>query len=90
VERTTELLRDIWKRGTMVSDIESGSPLGTPIIEVPSSKIIIEVVDIMLRNGVSSILVSEKNTAIGIIDQKGILEKVLKEGKDPKKPLQPK
>jgi len=85
VERATELLRDIWKRGTWVSEIDSGGPLGTPIVEVPGSKTILEVVNIMLRNGVSSVLVSEKNTVTGIIDQKDILEKVLKGGKDPKK-----
>jgi len=85
VERATELLRDIWKRGTLVSEIDSGGPLGTPIVEVASSKTILEVVDIMLRNGVSSVLISEKNTVTGIIDQRDILEKVLKEGKDSKK-----
>jgi sugar-specific transcriptional regulator TrmB/CBS domain-containing protein len=85
VERATELLRDIWKRGTLVSEIETGGPLGTPIIEVPSSQTILTVVDTMLRNGVSSVLVSEKNTIVGIIDQRDILEKILKKGRDPKK-----
>ena len=85
VERATELLKDIWKRGTLVSEIETGGPLGTPIIEVPSSQTILTVVDTMLRNGVSSVLVSEKNTVVGIIDQRDILEKILKKGKDPKK-----
>jgi sugar-specific transcriptional regulator TrmB/CBS domain-containing protein len=85
VERATELLRDIWKRGTLVSEIETGGPLGTPIIEVPSSQTILTVVDTMLRNGVSSVLVSEKSIVVGIIDQRDILEKILKKGKDPKK-----
>jgi sugar-specific transcriptional regulator TrmB/CBS domain-containing protein len=85
VERATELLRDIWKRGTLVSEIDSGGPMGTPIIEVSSSRTALEVVDIMLKNGVSSVLVNEKNTVVGIIDQRDILEKILQKGKDPKK-----
>jgi CBS domain-containing protein len=39
----------------------------------------------MLKNGVTSVLITEKNTVAGIIDQKDILEKVLKSRKDPKK-----
>ena len=85
VERATELLKDIWKRGTLVSEIYSTGPLGTPVVEMPSSKTILEVVDTMLKNGVTSVLITERNTVAGIIDQKDILEKVLKSRKDPKK-----
>lgn len=85
VERVTELLMDIWKRGTLVSEIYSSGPLAAPIVEVPSSKTILEVVDFMLENGVTSVLVNEKKAVVGIIDQKDILEKILKSRKDPKK-----
>lgn len=85
VERASELLNDIWKRGTLVSEIGSGGPMGTPIVEVSSSNTILEVVDIMMKNIVSSVLVSENKTAKGIIDQRDILDKVLRARKDPKK-----
>jgi len=85
VGRASELLRDTWKRGTLVSEIDSGGPMGTPIIEVSGSNTIREVVDVMLKSGASSVLVSEKNTVSGIIDQRDILEKILKRGKDPNK-----
>jgi signal-transduction protein with cAMP-binding, CBS, and nucleotidyltransferase domain len=85
VERASELLNDIWKRGTLVSEISSGGPMGTPIVEVSSSNTILEVIDIMMKNVVNLVLVSENNTIKGIVDQKGILEKVLIGRKDPKK-----
>jgi CBS domain-containing protein/sugar-specific transcriptional regulator TrmB len=85
VERASELLNDIWKRGTLVSEISSGGPMGTPIVEVSSSNTILEVIDIMMKNVVNSVLVSENNTIKGIVDQKDILEKVLIGRKDPKK-----
>ena len=85
VERAAELLRDIWKRGTLVSEIETGGPLGTPIVETAGSKTILEIVDLMLRNGVTSVLITEKDKVTGIVDQKDILEKVLRSRRDPKK-----
>jgi len=85
VERASELLNDIWKRGTLVSEISSGGPMGTPIVEVSSTNTILEVIDIMMKNVVNSVLVSENNTIKGIVDQKDILEKVLISRKDPEK-----
>lgn len=85
VERASELLNDIWKRGTLVSEISSGGPMATPIVEVSSSNTILEVLDIMMKNVVNSVLVSENNTIKGIVEQKDILEKVLIGRKDPEK-----
>jgi len=85
VERASELLNDIWKRGTLVSEISSGGPMGAPIVEVSSTNTILEVIDIMMKNVVNSVLVSENNTIKGIVDQKDILEKVLISRKDPEK-----
>jgi len=87
VERANELMNDIWKRGTLISEIDSGGPMGTPVIEVPGSCSTLDVVNSMLTNGVSSVLVCEKDTVVGIINQKDIMEKILKSGKDPKKTM---
>lgn len=84
VERANELLSDIWKRGTMVSEIGS-SPMGATVAEASSSDSILKITDIMLKNNVSSILISKSNDVIGIVGQRDILEKVLKAGKDPRK-----
>ncbi|HEY4675006.1 MAG TPA: CBS domain-containing protein [Candidatus Bathyarchaeia archaeon] len=84
VERANELLSDIWKRGTMISEIGS-SAMGTAVAEVSSSDSVLKIADVMLKNSVSSVLVSDSKSIIGIVDQRDILEKVLKAGKDAKK-----
>ena len=87
VERANELLSDIWKRGTLISEIGSSGSMGTPIIEVSETNTLLEVIEIMLTNSVRSVLVNRNNHIIGIIDQKDILEKILKTQKDAAKVL---
>jgi len=82
IERAREILNDIWKRGTLISEIGSSKLTRTPI-EVSSSSTILEVVDTMLKNSVSSVLVRKDDNILGVIDQKDILEKVLKTQRDP-------
>ena len=83
LERTNELLKDIWKRGTAISEIGSTGSMGTPVVEVSDSTFVPEIVDVMLKNNVRSVLVNKNNTIIGIIDQKDILDKVLRANRNP-------
>jgi sugar-specific transcriptional regulator TrmB/CBS domain-containing protein len=83
VERANELLNDIWKRGTNLSEIGSAASMGTSIVEVPDSNTILEVVEVMLKNNVRSVLVSRNKNIVGIIDQRDILDQILKAKKDP-------
>ncbi len=85
VERTGELLNDIWKRGTNITETASENLTGTPTVEVPSSSSIKEVAETMLKNSVTSVLVTENHTVIGIINQRDILEKILKTRNHPEK-----
>jgi sugar-specific transcriptional regulator TrmB/CBS domain-containing protein len=85
VERANELLKDIWKRGTLLSEICSGGSMGTPVVEVLASDTILEVVEVMLKNNVRSVLVTKNNSIRGIIDQRDILDKVIEARKDPTK-----
>jgi sugar-specific transcriptional regulator TrmB/CBS domain-containing protein len=85
VERANELLNDIWKRGTLLSEIGAAGSMGTPVVEVPYSSTILEVVEVMLKNNVRSVLVRKNNNIIGIIDQRDILDKMLKTKKNPDK-----
>jgi len=78
VERAAELMKDVWKRGTLVSEVDSGGPMGTPIVEVAGSMTVLKVIEVMLKKGVSSVLVSSENRVTGIIDQRDILEDVVK------------
>ncbi|MEM3384167.1 MAG: helix-turn-helix domain-containing protein [Nitrososphaeria archaeon] len=83
VERAKEILDAIWKRGTPLSEIGSSKLTGVPV-EVSSTSTILEVVDIMLKSGVESVLVRKDNNILGVIDQKDILDKVIKAQRDPK------
>lgn len=85
VERTKKLLEDIWKRGTILPDIGSASSLEKTIVSVSDSDTIIEIINIMLKNNVRSVLVTKNGKTIGIIDQKDVLAKIIKTKKDPTK-----
>jgi len=77
------MLNDIWKRGMDIHEITSGPAARTPIVKVSSSVIASEVIDSMLENNVSSVVVTENDNPIGIITERDLLEKILKRRKDP-------
>jgi sugar-specific transcriptional regulator TrmB/predicted transcriptional regulator len=83
VERVVEMLSDIWKRGVDIQEIISGSATKVLIVQVPSSITASTVIDSMLENNVSSLVVVEKGNPIGIITERDLLEKILKRKKDP-------
>ena len=85
VERTNQLLEDIWKRGTYLSDIGAVSSMEKFNVTVSDSDSISEIIKIIIKNNVRSVLVTKNNQTIGIIDQKDILTKIIKENKDPNK-----
>ena len=83
VERVVEMLNDIWKRGIDVQEIASGPAARTPIVNVLGSATASEVIDFMLENNVSSVVVTENDTPTGIITERDLLEKIMKRKKDP-------
>ena len=83
VERVVEMLNDIWKRGMDVHELTSGSATRPPIAKVSSKDTAAKVIDLMLANNVSSVVVSENDSPIGIITERDLLEKILKRKKDP-------
>jgi len=85
VGMVTEMLNDIWKRGLDIRELTTGSGMKKPDVEVSDSEKISIVIDDMLIKNVNSIIVTENNNPIGIIDKNDILRKVLKEQRDPEK-----
>jgi CBS domain-containing protein/flagellar hook-basal body complex protein FliE len=83
VERVVEMLNDIWKRGMDVQEMASGPAARTTIIKVSSSATASDVIDLMLGNNVSSVVVTENDTPTGIITERDLLEKIMKRKKDP-------
>lgn len=84
LERIKEILNDIWKRGTDVSEIISGASK-TMLIETSGSATLLEVAETMLKNNVSAVLVTENNRTTGIINEKELLRSIVQAQKDPRK-----
>ena len=87
IERVSEMLNDIWKRGIDISEISDQAGTKLPSIEVSISETVTKLVNKMLQNGVASVLIIENNQPIGVINDKDILREIVEEHKDPKKTL---
>ncbi len=87
IERVSEMLDDIWKRGIDISEISEQAGTKLPSIEVSTSETATQLVNKMLQNGVVSILITENHRPLGIINEKDILRDIVEEHKDPKKTL---
>jgi CBS domain-containing protein len=87
IERTSEMLNDIWKRGVGISEISSQAGMKLPTIEVLSAETVAELVDKMVQNNVSSILITENQKPVGIITDRGLLKEMVEKQRDPRKTL---
>jgi CBS domain-containing protein len=83
VERVTEMLNDIWKRGVDVEEMISAPTAKTPNIQVSGSTTASNVIDSMLENNVNSVIVTESNNPVGVVTERDLLEKIVKPMKNP-------
>jgi CBS domain-containing protein len=87
VERVSEMLSDIWKRGTEISEISSQPGMKMPTVEVSTTVTVAQLVETMLTNGVNSILITEDHKPVGMMNDRDILKEIVENHKDPKKTL---
>ena len=87
IERVSEMLSDIWKRGIDISEISNQAGTKLPTVEVSTTDVIAKLVDKMLQNSVPSILITENHKPIGVISDRDLLKEIVEEHKDPKKTL---
>ena len=87
IERVSEMLDDIWKRGIDISEISDQAGTKLPSVEVSTTETVTKLVNKMLQNGVASVLITENHQPIGVINDKDILRDIVEEHKDPKKTL---
>jgi len=87
IERVSEMLDDIWKRGIDITEISDQAGTKLPSIEVATTETVTKVVEKMLQNSVSSVLITDNHQPIGVINDKDILKDIVQEHKDPKKTL---
>ena len=87
IERTSEMLNDIWKRGIDISEVSSQAGMKLPKVEVPITETVSMMVNAMLQNSVNSVLITEHHRPIGVISDRDILRDIIEAHKDPTKTL---
>ena len=87
IERVSEMLSDIWKRGIDISEISSQAGTKLPSVEISTTETVSKLVDKMLQNSVTSVLITEHHKPIGVINDRDLLKEIVEEQKDPMKTL---
>jgi len=84
-ERVSEMLNDMWKRGVDVSEISSQAGMKMPSVEVSTAETVVNLVNAMLQKSVNSIIVTENQKPIGMINDRDVLKEIVENRKDPEK-----
>jgi CBS domain-containing protein len=87
IERTSEMLNDIWKRGIDISEISSQAGMKLPKIEGSITETVSALVNSMIQNSVNSVLITEHHLPVGVISDRDILRDIIEHHKDPNKTL---
>jgi CBS domain-containing protein len=85
VDRVSEMLDDIWRRGLDIKEMNQGTT--TPNVQVSSTDTTFAVVETMFKNNANTVIVADDNNPTGVISERDILEKVLIPQRDPEKTL---
>jgi sugar-specific transcriptional regulator TrmB/predicted transcriptional regulator len=85
VDRVSEMLDDIWRRGLDIKEMNQGTT--TPNVQVSSTDTTYAVVETMFKNNANTVIVADDNNPTGVISERDILEKVLIPQRDPEKTL---
>jgi sugar-specific transcriptional regulator TrmB/CBS domain-containing protein len=87
IERTSEMLDDIWKRGIDITEISSQAGTKLPVLEIESTETIAKTVSKMLQINVNSVLIVENRKPIGVINDRELLREIIDARRDPVKTL---
>jgi len=87
IERVSEMLDDIWKRGIDITEISSQAGTKLPTLEISVTETVAKTVSKMLENNVNSVLITEHKKPIGVINDRELLREIVDARKDPMKTL---
>ncbi len=87
IERVSEMLDDIWKRGIDITEISSQAGTKLPTVEISPMETVAKTVAKMLQNNVTSVLITEEHKPIGVINDRELLREIVNAQKDPIKTL---
>ncbi len=86
IEKVSEMLYDAWKRGMEISQVTSQPEMRLPNISVSTSETMAKLVEAMLKNNISSILVTDENAKpVGVISDREVLKEIVEQRRDPSK-----
>jgi CBS domain-containing protein len=87
IERVSEMLNDIWKRGIDIKEISSQAGTKLPAVAVSTTETAAMIVDKMFKNGVTSVLITENHEPVGVINDHDLLKDIVEKRKEPEKTL---
>ena len=87
IERVSEMLNDIWKRGIDIKEISSQAGTKLPSVAVSTTEDVVTVVDKMFKNGVTSVLITDNHQPVGVINDRDILNEIVEKQKEPQKTI---
>jgi len=87
IERVSEMLNDIWKRGIDITEISGQAGTKLPTIEVATTETLAKTVGRMMENNVNSVLITENRKPVGVINDRELLKEIVDAHKDPLKTL---
>jgi CBS domain-containing protein len=85
IERVSEMLSDIWKRGIDIAEISSQAGTKLPSVEIAITETVAKTVAKMMQNHVNSVLITDNRKPIGVISDRDLLKEIVDEHKDPAK-----
>ncbi|MGZ4850240.1 MAG: CBS domain-containing protein [Candidatus Bathyarchaeia archaeon] len=87
IERVSEMLDDIWKRGIDISEISNRAGTKLPAVEVSTTDTVAKLVEKLMQNGVASLLITENRKPVGVINDRELLKEIAENQKDLTKTL---
>ncbi len=85
IERVSEMLDDIWRRGIDIAEVSNQAGTKLPAIEVAFNETLADAVDKMFQNNVNSLLIVKDQIPVGMINDRELLREIVDEHKDPAK-----
>jgi sugar-specific transcriptional regulator TrmB/CBS domain-containing protein len=87
IERVSEMLNDTWKRGIDIPEISQQAGMKLPAVEISKAETAVALASAMLKNGVTSALITENGTPVGMISDRDLLKEIVENHRDPEKTL---
>ncbi|MGA2680702.1 MAG: helix-turn-helix domain-containing protein [Candidatus Bathyarchaeia archaeon] len=87
IERVSEMLNDIWKRGIDIQEVSSQAGTKLPTVMISTNETAATIVDKMFKNAVTSVLITEQQKPVGVLNERDLLKDIVEKRRNPEKTL---